>query len=326
MHVLFITGSDMRGASFRHRVHQYIKALEADGIRCTVAHIRDIPLHKTRQLRDYDVAFVQKRLFPVPWILAASVFARKLIFDFDDAIWTSPKMNWSVPTKVQMRLRLRTILSRASCVTVGNSYLAEYAGKYNRNMRVIPTCVDTDYYRPGPSREGETLRIGWIGSRPNLIYLEHLEAVFQRLSANGSISLVVICDREYRSPDLPTEFIPWSLEGELPALQGLDIGVMPLADDEWTRGKCGFKTIQYMACGIPSISSRVGMNKEIVQDGKNGFLAGNDDEWVEKLSLLIGDAGLRKRMGQAGRRTVEDKYGVGVGATLLADAIRSTCL
>ena len=313
----------MRGASFRHRVHQYIKAMEADGIRCTVAHIRDIPLHKTRQLRDYDVAFVQKRLFPVPWILAASAFARKLIFDFDDAIWTSPKMNWSVPTKIQMRLRLRTILSRASCVTVGNSYLAEYAGKYNRNVKVIPTCVDTDYYRPGPSREGEKLRIGWIGSRPNLIYLEHLEPVFQRLSANGGISLVVICDREYRSPNLPTEFIPWSLEGELQALQGLDIGVMPLADDEWTRGKCGFKTIQYMTCGIPSVSSRVGFNKDLVADGVNGFLAGDEDEWVEKLMLLARNDRLRRTMGSAGRRTAEEQYSLEVGSAALIRIIRS---
>lgn len=323
MRVLFIAASDERLASARLRVHQYIKPLESEGFACTVARAREIGLRNLRQLRDYDVTFLQKRIFSIPWILAASVFARKLIFDFDDAIWTNPNMDWSALKKMRLGLRLRSILSRASCVTVGNTYLADYAGRYNRNVKIIPTCIDTAYYRPGPQRDGKTVRIGWVGSRPNLIYLEHLEPVFKRLAVNSDISLVVICDQEYRSPNVPTEFTPWSLEGELDALQSFDIGVMPLVDNEWTRGKCGFKTIQYMACGIPSVSSRAGFSRDLVVDGVNGFLSGDEDEWVEKLMLLARNDSLRRTMGLEGRRTAEERYSIEVGGAALMRIIRS---
>lgn len=323
MRILFLTDSSTKTASFRYRVHQYIPMLESEGICCTVAHPREVPFHRIGGLRDYGIVFVQKKLLPVPWVLSAGMVAKKLFFDFDDAIWTCPNLNWSAVTRAKVRLRLRTILSKSSCVIAGNRYLGEYAQRHNRNVTIIPTCVDTNYYRPAASgrREGK-LRIGWIGSSPNLIYLERLEPVFKRLPSDN-ISLTVVCDRKYESPNLPTEFVPWSLEGELAALQNMDIGIMPLTDDEWTRGKCGFKTIQYMACGIPSISSPVGVNNEIVTDGQNGFLADDDDQWVEKLSLLIHAQDLRESIGHEGRRMVEDKYSIGVGGKRLIEVIRS---
>ncbi|HUV03776.1 MAG TPA: glycosyltransferase family 4 protein [Armatimonadota bacterium] len=326
MRILFITDSDITGASFRYRVHQYIGILEAEALACEVVRARAMPIRSLRRLREYDVVFVQKKLFSVPWILAASRCARRMIFDFDDAIWTCPKHDWSLPTRMKVRQRLRTMLSKSSCVTVGNGYLADYARKYNSNVVVIPTCLDTRYYRPAPRpRQSEQVRIGWMGSKPNLVYLEHLEPVFRRLSADAGVSLVVISNHEYRSRKLPTQFIPWTLDGELAALHGLDIGLMPLPDDDWTRGKCGFKTILYMACGIPSVSSRVGFNNELVLDGHNGFLAGDEQEWVDKISLLAHDPELRRRIGQEGRRTAEEKYSLEVGAALLVNTLRGVC-
>jgi len=326
MRTLFITDSDITGASFRYRVHQYIGMLEAEGFACEVVRARAMPMRRLRRLREYDVVFVQKKLFSVPWILAASRCARRIIFDFDDTIWTCPRRDWSLPTRIKVRQRLRAMFSKSSCVTVGNGYLADYARKHNPNVVVIPTCLDTDYYRPAPRRrEPEQVRIGWIGSKPNLVYLERLEPVFRRLSADTGISLAVISNQEYRSPNLPTQFIPWTLDGELAALHELDMGLMPLPDDDWTRGKCGFKTILYMACGIPSVSSRVGLNNEFVLDGQNGFLAGDEEEWVDKISLLAQDPELRRRIGQEGRRTAEEKYSLKVGGNLLANALRGVC-
>lgn len=322
MRILFLTDSSIRGASFRYRIYQYIGILESEGIECAVAHPREAPFHRIGRLRDYGIVFVQKKLLPIPWVLSAGLVAKNLFFDFDDAIWTCPNLNWSSVTRAKVRLRLRTILSKSSRVIAGNTYLGEYAKRHNRNVTIIPTCVDTDYYRPAACRRDGKLRIGWIGSKPNLIYLERLEPVFKRLSPDET-SLTVVCNRKYESPNLPTEFVPWSLEGELAALQKMDIGIMPLTDDEWTRGKCGFKTIQYMACGIPSISSPVGVNNEIVTNGQNGFLANDDDQWVEKLSLLIHDQDLRESIGHEGRRTVEDKYSIGVGGKRLVEVIRS---
>lgn len=324
MHILFITDSTIEGASFRYRVHQYLGFLEAEGFSCTVAHPRRFGLMRITSLRDYDVVFIQKRLLSVPWVFAASLAARRIVFDFDDAIWTSPDHGWSPLTRRKVERRLGTLLSRASCAVVGNGYLADYASKYCRDVVVIPTCVDTDYYRPPRVRYSrERLRLGWIGSRPNLIYLERLEPVFRRLSDSGPpAELCVVCNREYSSRSLPTVYLPWSLDSELKALQGFDIGIMPLADDDWTRGKCGFKTIQYMSCGLPSVSSPVGVNCEIVSDGVNGLLASGEDEWVEKLTMLVQDSDLRTRVGNEGRRTVEENYSIGVGAQLLADTLR----
>lgn len=323
MRILFLTDSSTKTASFRYRVHQYIPMLESEGICCTVAHPREFPFRRIGRLREYDAVLVQKRLLPVPWVLSAGIAAKSLFFDFDDAIWTCPNLDWDAVTRAKVKLRLRTILAKSTRVIAGNKYLGDYAQRFNSNVTIIPTCVDTDHYRPAASSHQQgKLCIGWIGSSPNLIYLERLEPVFKRLPSDN-IFLSVVCDMEYKSPNLPTEFTPWSLDGELGALQSMDVGVMPLADDEWTRGKCGFKTIQYMACGIPSISSPVGVNNEIV-NGRNGFLARDDDEWVEKLSLLINDSDLRRSIGKEGRRTVEDKYSIGIGGKLLAQAIRST--
>jgi hypothetical protein len=324
MRVLFVTDSSIKGAGFRHRIHQYLTLLEAEGFECEIANPRDVRLSRIARLRQYDIVFVQKKLFSVPWVVAASVMAKGLMFDFDDAIWTCPNLDWSPITRARARRRLAAILSKASCVTVGNRYLASFAQGFNNNVRMVPTCVDTEEYHPAAVMRSEgPLRIGWIGSRPNLIYLEQLEPVLSRLADRLDASLVVVCDCEYRSAHLPTECVPWTLEGEVEALQSFNIGIMPLADNEWTRGKCGFKALQYMACGIPSVSSDVGFNSDLVLDGVNGFLARNEDEWVEKICLLAKDSALRARMGQEGRRTVEEKYSLEIGGALLVDALRS---
>ncbi|MHB1190242.1 MAG: glycosyltransferase, partial [Armatimonadota bacterium] len=237
-----------------------------EGISCEVQHPRRIAL---RKLKEYDLVLLQKKLMPAYWIIAASRACRRLVFDFDDAVWTSPHGNWSILSKAKARTRLGAVLSCASCVIAGNEYLARYAHRYNPKVKVIPTCIDTDYYRP-VEHSSKTLSIGWIGSSPNLPYLAALEPVFARLSSE-KVKLMVVCDKEYRS-SLTTEFIPWDLKAELASIQSMDIGIMPLPDDEWTRGKCGFKSIQYMSCGIPSVSSPVGFNNELIDDGANGFL------------------------------------------------------
>jgi glycosyltransferase involved in cell wall biosynthesis len=273
-------------------------------------------------MREYDAVFVQKRLFSLPWIFAARLAAKRLIFDFDDAIWTSPTGNWSRMTRAKTRLRLRTMIAKADCVIAGNSYLADYARQYRRNVRVIPTCIDTDHYSPQEGDPHDRLTIGWIGSKPNIPYLAGLEPAFSGLP-NADLS--VISDKEYKSPNLPTDFTRWSAEGELAALRSFDIGVMPLADDEWACGKCGFKILQYMACGIPAVVSPVGVNREIIADSVNGFLAASTDEWVERLTALSSDASLRTRIAAAGRSTVLANYSAEIGKKLLLETLWEVC-
>jgi len=275
------------------------------------------------RLSPYDIVYIQKRLLPMSWLLVAAMLGKRIVYDFDDAIWTCPNMDWKLVTRVRTRIRLREMLVRASCVVAGNNYLAEFARKHSRKVEVIPTCIDTNHYRPTQHSRRDDVTLGWIGSRPNLIYLAEMEPVFRRLSEMGNVSLIVVCDQEYRSPNLPTEFIPWSAETELDALRSMDIGLMPLADNEWTRGKCGFKTTQYMACGIPSVSSPVGFNSELIRDGCNGLLASDADEWADKISLLISNPEQQHVLGQEGRRTVEENYSLKVGGDKLIRTLRS---
>ena len=277
----------------------------------------------TRRLRDilrafkYDIVFVQREAF----LTGSTFFERaikksgtKLVFDFDDSIWLD---NVSEANKALSFLKnaskTASIIKVCDRVFAGNPYLAEYARKYNANTVVVPTTIDTQEYTPIPRTQPfDNITIGWSGSVTTIQHFSFAIPFLLKLKERygNKVKITVIGDGAYRHDELQIQGLPWRKQDEIAELSKFDIGIMPLPNDEWARGKCGLKGLQYMALGVATIMSPVGVNTEIIQDGENGFLAATPEEWLDKLSRLIEDPDLRMRLGQAGRKTVVEKYSV----------------
>jgi len=267
--------------------------------------------------RKYDIIFIQREAFFLGFPFFEYCFSKmnaKLIFDFDDSIWlqnvsdANKKFNW-----LKNYNKTSKIIGYADLVIAGNRYLANYALKYNKRIEIIPTTIDTQlYYSRNKNTNKKNVCIGWTGSTTTI---QHFKLAINFLyilkkKYGEQISIKVIGDGNYYNEELNIIGIPWILSDETNQLQSFDIGIMPLPDDEWAEGKCGLKGLQYMNLEIPTIMTPVGVNSEIIEDGVNGFLATSDDEWVEKLSLLIENPLLREKLGKAGRKTIIDKYSV----------------
>lgn len=266
------------------------------------------------QAHKYDIVFVQREAFMTGSTLFERGFKKagaKLIFDFDDAIWHmdvsagNRKLKW-----LKNPGKTASLIAMSDLVIAGNSYLAEYARHHNPNVVVIPTVIDTDLYVPVPEKDSEKIIIGWTGSHTTIVHFIQALPVLHKLQKKYGkrIGFRVISDHVFSEPGLDVEGIIWSSATEAKDLEAIHIGIMPMPDNEWSRGKCGFKGLQYMGLGKPVVLTAVGVNTEIVQDGVNGFLAITDDEWLEKLSMLIEDAALRLRIGTAARKKVVEEY------------------
>lgn len=339
--VLFIASHRPdRSPGQRFRFEQYIPALEHAGWQCDHSHIVSAEddrilyrpgnyvekarfvgrCYKVRQrdverMNDYDVIFLYREALMTRSIRFEQKFRRsraKLIFDFDDSVWlpnvSDANRRWSWLKDASKTSKLIGMSDR---VFAGNAYLADYARRFNRNTIIVPTTIDTEEYQPRQQgRSGGPVIIGWSGSITTIQHFRFAVPVLKALKEKYGerIGIRVIGDGTYSEPDLGVKGLPWRKETELDDLRAMDIGIMPLPDDEWARGKCGLKGLQYMALGFPTIMSPVGVNSEIIQDGQDGFLASTEAEWVAKLSRLIDDADLRQRMGQAARRTVVERY------------------
>jgi len=274
-------------------------------------------LKEIRKANEYDIIFIQRECFMLGSSFFEKQFAKssaKVIFDFDDSIWLQ---NVSDANKTFAWLKkpekTAEIISYSDLIFAGNEYLKNYALKYNSSVEIIPTTIDTDKYkRLSLTKSSDKITIGWSGSITTIQHFEYALAVLEKLKAKygNLIQIKVIGDANYKNNSLGITGLAWNKQSELADLSSFDIGIMPLPDDEWAKGKCGLKGLQYMALEIPTIMSPVGVNTEIIQDGMNGFLASSEEEWIEKLSLLIESEELRKRIGKAGRETVECKYSV----------------
>jgi glycosyltransferase involved in cell wall biosynthesis len=264
----------------------------------------------------YDIVFVQREAFMTGSVFFEKRFGRgkaKLIFDFDDAIWNldvsegNRSFHW-----LKNPGKTARIIALADQVIAGNQYLADYARHHNANVEIIPTTIDTDEYVPVPKKKDHVIVIGWSGSITTIKHFISACPVLERLKAKygDKISFKVIGDATFRNPALGITGIGWNKEDELRELSSFDIGIMPLPDDEWSRGKCGLKGLQYMALEIPTVMSPVGVNAEIIQDGVNGFLAATEAEWMEKISRLVDSTEFHDEMGRAARQTVIDRYSV----------------
>lgn len=266
-------------------------------------------------LHQYDKLFIHREACLVgpayfEW-LYTKVFRKKIIYDFDDAIWikdvshVNKKLSWlKFPNKTEK------IIAYATTVIAGNNYLANYALQFNNNVKVIPTTIDVTYhFSHKVIKQNEKIRIGWTGTITTNNHLKLLFPVLTELKKNyPQVELVMISNAPIEDSSVEITHKQWNKDTEIEDLSNFDIGIMPLPNDEWAKGKCGFKGLQYMALEIPTIMSPIGVNTEIIQDGINGFLAKSEQEWVEKLSILIESKELREKIGKAGRKTVENRY------------------
>ena len=261
-----------------------------------------------------DLVFLQKPGFIInrwPYLRLLFYLQKKVIFDFDDAIFINRESG--LPHDGTRSKKLAFILSNSRLVIAGNPYLGEFARKFNPRVEIIPTPIDCERYRPLPQRPtGKPLIIGWMGTDSNVPYLADLIPVMRRLLAETEIRFMIVTGPGKKPPEFDFNervvWKEWCAKTEIDDLRLFDIGLMPLADDAYTSGKCGFKLLQYMAVGIPVVASPVGMNRQIVEEGINGFLANDEKEWLDKLRLLCRDDDLRQRMGRVGRQMIEASF------------------
>ena len=349
--VLALSPIPEEGAGCRFRIAQYVPYLRSAGFDVTISpfYTQDyfklvyqrgryvakaskfvgLAMRRWAELlsvTQYDLVFLYREAIPLGPPILESLIARSgvpIVYDFDDAIFLQ---NVSEANRAISFLkdpgRVATILKRSTQVVVGNEFLAAYARRHNTAVTVIPTAVDTTRFVPQANRApaaGRRLVVGWIGSPTTFPYLEALAKVLREVSATHPFTLKVSgAGRPVHFPGVDVEEVQWSLGEEVSLFNTCDIGVYPLTDDEWSKGKCGFKAIQCMACGVPVVAAGVGVNREIILDGVNSFLASTHDDWVAKLSRLLSDEALRARMAVAGRQTIEERYSLRVTAPRLA--------
>jgi glycosyltransferase involved in cell wall biosynthesis len=280
-----------------------------------------------KDISEYDLVY----LFREAALIGPAWFERKIarsgvpmVFDFDDAVFVayrSPSNGYL--SYLKFPGKTETIVRRSSHVMAGNAYLAEYSRKFNPNVTVIPTTIDTNSYTPGSAGENEVLVIGWSGSFSTVQHLDTIRDALRGLADRHRFRLRVIGTPQYEIPGVEIDAMQWKADTEVDDLRAIDIGIMPLPNESWSKGKCGLKALQYMALGIPTVCSPVGVNTEIIRDNVNGMIADTADEWIEKLSQLIIDRDLRRRLGDAGRETVVEKYSALVTAPRVYELFKS---
>ena len=278
-------------------------------------------------IHKYDIIFIHREIAhvgpPIFELIIKFVFRKKIIYDFDDAIWF---LNYSNKNKISRFFKspwkVKHICKWADAVIVGNHYLSDYANKYNKNVFVIPTTINTNYHKP-KTIEKNKLTIGWTGTLTTLKQINLILSVLKQLENKYYFDFLVISNEDPKLDIKSYKYKKWCKKTEINDLNIIDIGLMPLYNNEWEKGKCGFKGLQYMALEIPTIMSPVGVNTDIIQDNENGFLASNDSEWIEKLSLLIESKKLRERLGRAGRITITKKYSIEANKQKYLDVFKS---
>ena len=263
----------------------------------------------------HDLIFVQREAFMLGTVFFERALAKRapVVYDFDDAIWLQ---NVSAGNRTLSFLKdarkTEKLVALSDLVLAGNDYLANYALQFNKAVALVPTVVDTDNYRRLPQAATERVCIGWSGSFSTIPYFEYALPALRLLKAQYGerIYFKVIGDASYTNEELGIQGVAWSSASEVAELSEIDIGIMPLPNDEWTKGKCALKGLLYMSLGQAAVLSDVGVNGTVVEDGVDGFLVSSTEEWVEKISRLIDDPTLRKQMGERARLTVLERYSV----------------
>ena len=304
--------------SFRYRMSTLVGPLEAAG---WTVRLESFPSgrygvrtwERRELLRRSSVAVLHQIKLSGAEARLFAAFASRRIFDFDDAIYVRKPRHLGEPADDSWwrRRKFAATCRRVDVVAAGNDVLAAAAAPYARRIVTLPTALDASIYRATSATQDEPPTIAWVGNPENLVYLEMLRPALARLAArHPALRLRVICSEFPDWPEVRIEQVQWSPAAEIAALAGAHIGVMPLTDDEWARGKCAFKLLQYMAASLPCVASPVGANAEAVIEGRTGYHARDASEWEHALERLIGSAELRARLGAAGRAHLDSRYGL----------------
>jgi glycosyltransferase involved in cell wall biosynthesis len=336
------TKYDRLAASTRQRLLQYQPYLEAAGIELDCrpligsaylkslgtgrrripaatasAYLSRLSQLLTRQVG--DVIWIYAELFPYlppAFERLARATGRPIVYDLDDAFFHIYDSSPRPMVRELLGNKLQPLLRDAAICTCGNPYVLDYARRHSRNSVLLPTVVDTDLYRPrlDSGIGNEPLVIGWIGSPSTWCYVRHALPVLAEMCSRKNVRFRVIGAGAHAKTDYfpGMELADWAEEREVADVQQMDIGIMPLPDEPFTRGKSGYKLVQYMACAVPAVASPVGVNSDLIEDGGNGFLASSPEQWRQALSRLIDDAELRRRLGAAGRAKAEAGYSLAV--------------
>jgi glycosyltransferase involved in cell wall biosynthesis len=345
-----------RSPGQRFRLEHFIPALEQNGYEVIFSNIiskKDDELfyskgkyfaklriliksffHRLRDVRitkDCDLIFIYREAF----MLGTTYFEKKLaktkvpiIFDFDDSIWLNDTSDGNKNLAWLKRPEKNAkICGLSTLVLVGNKFLADYAKQYNSNVFILPTILNIDYHNFSKSQiKKSAVCIGWTGTTTTLKHFYTAIPVLKRIKEKykEKVYFKVIANTKTWDKDIDVKLTQWNKETEIDDLCEFDIGIMPLPNDKWSNGKCGFKGLQCLSLEIPAVMSPVGVNTEIIEHGVNGFLADDDEQWFEILSKLIENPELRKEIGKNGRKTIEEKYSVNVWEDKFLDLIRQT--
>ena len=265
-------------------------------------------------IKKYDFIFLQREATPIgppvfEWVIV-KLLRRKVIYDFDDAIWINLVSEQNrLATLLKNTGKVSSICRWAYKVSCGNRYLCDYALQYNSNVVYNPTCVDVLYkHNIAAKQDVDKITIGWTGSFSTVVYLDIVKPALKRLQEKYDFNIKIICNREPSLGLKNVKYVQWTEDNEVLELSSCQIGLMPLNYDEWANGKCGFKIIQYFALEIPAVSSPVGVNKTIIEEGVNGYFANSDMEWYTAIERLLLNADLRKTLGKAGRKKVVEQF------------------
>ena len=312
--------------SFRFRVERMLPFFAARGHRCETLFLaprpwRRLPLY--RKLGRYDVVFLQKRLLSRPELMLLRRSVRTLIYDLDDAVMYEG--NGAEDRRRQARFA--AMMRAADLVICGNQFLADEASRETARVTIVPTCIDTEAFHPRLRHsDSSRVTVGWTGSRSTNPYLNDIFPILSKL--HGPIGVKIISETVGGLDfsllgNVPRTFIPWSPAIEITEAATFDIGVMPVPENRFTQGKCGFKALQYMALGIPAVCSPVGVNRDIIHDGLDGCLPRTREEWFQTIARLVKDPFLRDTLGHAGRRRVEQAFSLAVHGPRLVHTVET---
>jgi len=308
----------------------YLKGLYA-GKRTGISYLLSRYANRARWLLtagDTDVLWINYELFPFlpgPFELLSRYPGKPVIFDFDDAVFHNYDLHGNPLIRASLGRKIGRAISTSNMCFCGNRYLADYARRFCSNVEIVPTVLDTRIYVPS-SRDDDVARprIGWIGTPSTWNeYVQPMMPMLAEVATEAGARVMAVGAGSGATKHPLLDNVPWSESSEIADLQKMDIGIMPLDDTPWARGKCGYKLIQYMACGLPVIASPVGVNTDIVEHGVNGFLARDEAGWRDALRVLLNDADLRRKMGREGRRKIETQYSLEAWGPRVAGSIRS---
>ena len=315
--------------SSRYRILQYFPLLEAEGIACEARPFSESVKGWKEEMawvRSKDLLWLHRKR-PSPFrlpLLRRS--AKRIVYDVDDAVMYRDTLSLGKQLSRSRQARFKDTVQAADWVVAGNRYLEAEARRHTERVSVLPTALDLAGYSPRawPGKASGPVVMGWIGDTGSVAYLDQQRPLFEAIGqACPKLVFRVLSSRFPRYDHLRVEEVPWRREIEAETLRSFDIGVMPMPDDPWSKGKCALKLLQYMASGVPAVASPVGMNADVIRDGENGFSPGTVGGWISALQLLAGDPALRARIGAAGRATVEEGYTLSVTAPRLAGILRA---